>query len=542
MLAISLFGLKDRVHFDSIDVLDREIRIAAHLIGKASRCPDCRYRSRRIHSRYIRTVKDLPISGKNVSLQIRVRRFICVNANCSRKTFVEDVASFVDSHSRCSRRLFESDQQIGLALGGEAGSRLAKRLGIAVSGDTLLRRLNCLASKPILDLRVVGVDDWALRKGQRYGTLICDLERKCPIAILPTRSACELAQWLALHPEIEIVSRDRGGEYAKAAACGAPQATQIADRWHLLCNASHALLQTVEANLSKVNECLKDVSQIDQATPTQTDTRTAVQSNCVKDAIADPPRRSSPVSRRRLRYEQVIALKQQGKSIREIAKLTGISRGAVRRFYQADVFPERILRSRTGRISPYRETIMCLWHEGVQTARSIHAKLIEKGFKGSYFMVVRHLRRNKPDFESQSPQPARRCLVRTPRSITWLFTRARDELSELEHDQVRQIEKGCSEVKDASEIVRDFSAMVRNRDCLRWEKWLERATASTVPPAIRRFASTSKKDAAAIKAALSLPWSNGQLEGQINKLKMIKRQMYGRANLKLLEHRLLCVA
>ncbi len=316
MLANALFGFGARVRFDSFELLESEVRVFAHISGKTSRCPDCRCRSSRVHSRYIRTIKDLPISGKNVSLQIRVRRFICVNANCLRKTFVEDASTIVDPHSRCTRRLFESEQQIGLALGGEAGSRLAERLGIVVSGDTLLRRLNCLASKPIPALRVVGVDDWALRKGQCYGTLICDLERKCPIAILPTRSADELAQWLALHPEIEIVSRDRGGEYAKGAASGAPQATQIADRWHLLCNASNALLKTVEANILKVNECLKELPLIDQKIPT-------VPSKSTNDSPINPPSRSSPVSSRRLRYEQVLALKQQGKSIREIAKSTG---------------------------------------------------------------------------------------------------------------------------------------------------------------------------------------------------------------------------
>ena len=302
------------------------------------------------------------------------------------------------------------------------------------------------------------------------------------------------------------------------------------------------MLKTVEANISKLNECLKEVAPIDQAMPVRTDTRTAIQSNCGKDAVRDFPSRSSPISPRRLRYEQVIALKQQGKSIRKITKLTGLSRGAVRRFYQADEFPERVHRPRTSRISPYCKVISSLWREGCRTARSIHEELIKQGFKGSYYMVVRHLRRNQPELESQSTLPARRCPVRSPRSIAWLLTRPRDNLSESEIEQVKQIERGCGEVQNASEIVRDFSEMIRNRDCLKWGNWLERATASTVPQAVRGFASTLRKDAAAIKAALALPWSNGQLEGQINKLKLLKRQMYGRANLKLLEHRLLCVA
>jgi transposase len=170
------------------------------------------------------------------------------------------------------------------------------------------------------------VDDWALRKGQQYGTLICDLERKCPVAILPTRSAEVLARWLILHPEIEIVSRDRGGEYAKGCACGAPQATQVADRWHLLCNARRALLKTVEENISKVNECLEDMNSDTSVTPRQGDSDMEVPSSNANDSLVSAACRSGPITHAQLRYEQVVALKQQGKGIREIARETGMSR------------------------------------------------------------------------------------------------------------------------------------------------------------------------------------------------------------------------
>jgi transposase len=438
--------------------------------------------------------------------------------------------------------LLETETKLGLVLGGEAGSRLAEHLGITVSGDTLLRRIDCLASKPVPSLHVVGVDDWALRKGQRYGTLICDLERKCPVAILPTRSAEVLARWLMLHPEIEVVSRDRGGEYAKGTACGAPQATQVADRWHLLCNASQALMKTVERNISKVNECLKDVNSDAPVTPQQDDSEMAVQSSIANDSPVRVACRPIPITRAQLRYEQVVALKQQGKGIREIARSTGMSRGTVRRFYQADTFPKRVFQQRTSYIFTYREAIADLWRQGLQTARAIHEELRNRGFKGSYYMVARHLRRCKSELEIKTPKSVRRNQVVSPRSVVWLLTRRVDDLSAEEIEKVKQIETGCCEIRRASEIVRDFSDMIRNRDRAKWECWLENATAPTAPRAIRSFASNLKKDAAAIKAALELPWSNGQLEGQINKLKMLKRQMYGRANLKLLEHRLLCVA
>jgi len=210
--------------------------------GEAGCCPVCRRESRRIHSRYKRRVKDLPWEGIPVRIELRVRRFFCGTEDCGQQIFTERLPNTVRRYGRRTCRLSASLEQITLALGGSAGSRLAHQLGILASGSTLLRQLRRKVIKPSAHApRVLGIDDWAWRKGHRYGTILCDLERGNVVDLLPDRSSESTAQWLRTHPGTEIISRDRASLYAQAATAAAPQAVQIADRWHLLHNLSEAL-------------------------------------------------------------------------------------------------------------------------------------------------------------------------------------------------------------------------------------------------------------------------------------------------------------
>jgi transposase len=211
--------------------------------GEASHCPECHQESRRIHSRYRRRLSDLPWEGIPVRIELRVRRFFCNSEDCGQQIFTERLPKTVQRYSRRTCRLSLSLQQITSALGGSAGSRLAKQLGILTSGSTLLRQLRRKLIKPSAQgPRVLGIDDWAWRKGHRYGTILCDLERGKVVDLLPDRSAESTAEWLRAHPGTEIVSRDRASLYAQAATIAAPQAVQVADRWHLLHNLTEAFI------------------------------------------------------------------------------------------------------------------------------------------------------------------------------------------------------------------------------------------------------------------------------------------------------------
>jgi len=212
-------------------------------------CPSCHRRSTRVHSRYVRRVADLPWHGIAVRLELHTRRFRCRNSLCAQRIFSERQPRVVAHYARKTVRLNAALELIGFAVGGEAGARLARELGLAVSPDTLLRRLRVASQKELTTPRIIGVDDFAFRRGQRYGTLLVDLVRRCPIDLLPDREAETLSAWLKAHPGIEIVTRDRSKTYASGITDGAPTAVQIADRWHLLKNLREALERLLKRQL-----------------------------------------------------------------------------------------------------------------------------------------------------------------------------------------------------------------------------------------------------------------------------------------------------
>ncbi|WP_210211904.1 ISL3 family transposase [Mesorhizobium sp. M1B.F.Ca.ET.045.04.1.1] len=204
-------------------------------------CPSCGCRTGRVHSHYMRRVADLPWQGRVVEIRLHARRFRCADPQCGQRIFTERLPETVQPRARRTARLGESHLAIGFAVGGESGSRLSRKLAMPVSGDTLLRMIRAAGFEPPAAPRVVGIDDWAWRKGQRYGTIICDLERNRVLDLLPDRNANTVASWLKRHPGIEVIARDRAGVYADGARRDAPDATQVADRWHLLQNLGEAL-------------------------------------------------------------------------------------------------------------------------------------------------------------------------------------------------------------------------------------------------------------------------------------------------------------
>jgi transposase len=392
---------------------------------------------------------------------------------------------------------------------------------------------------------VLGVDDFALRKRQTYGTVLIDLERHRPVALLPDRTAATLAHWLQQHPGVQVISRDRAKAYAEGARQGAPGALQVADRFHLLQNLAAALDQVFTTHgktLDAVNAVLRQ-----QPVPLSTG-GIAVSVGPSTTVTLAQQRAAQRQDRRQLLHERVWALHRHGWTLTAIAQHLGLSLRTVQRDLQTTTFPGRKQRSDCGRslLDPYKTTLLERWNAGCPTARRLCEDLRHRGYAGSYTLVAAYVRRLR---QSQGLAPGQRCSQPslpsvteppckplTPRRATWLVLRRGEQRTDEEAQHLSLLRTQQAEVAEAIELAQDFAHLVRRRRAARLDAWLERATTSTVS-AFQRFASGLKDDYAAIKAGITRRWSNGPVEGQINRLKMLKRQMFGRAGLDLLSRR-----
>jgi len=347
--------------------------------------------SRAVHSRYRRRPADLPSLGRMVRVSLRVRRFYCRNAVCPRQTFAERVPQLVAPFARRTHRLAEAQGRTGAALGGEAGARLLSRLSMPASADTVLRLLKRLPLPHETEPRVIGVDDWAKRRGRSYGTIVVDLEQRRVVDLLPDRTAATLAGWLRQRPGIEVVARDRSTEYASAIAIGAPAAVQVADRWHLLAN----LRQAVERWLAGAHGRLRRLP----AMPDEAGAVPARRTGPFSCSAADEQVRSDSRARRLALYDEVQRRQAAGEPLISIARAMKLARGTVRSYAYASSFPERAARrpghSTIDRHLPHLQARLA---EGCEDGAVLWRELQAQGFTGTARLVRRWLseRRRKP--------------------------------------------------------------------------------------------------------------------------------------------------
>jgi transposase len=482
----------------------------------SSSCPKCGTESAHIHSQYLRRLTDLPMSGLRVRLVLLARRFRCGEVACVREIFAERfAASVLAPWSRRTARLDQIVHCLALALGGRPAASFARRLMMPVSNDTLLRVVRRFGAPTFPPPAVVGIDDWAWRRNHRYGTLICDLDRRRTIALLPDREPATAEAWLMGQPQISVVARDRGGGYALAAQRALPDATQVADRWHLIENASRAFVDAVGKSMRAIR-------------------------NAIGTATINPELLTAA---ERIQYEgylrreetnaAILELSKGGATIKQIVRSTGFSRGLVRkvlRGQRTDVF-----RIREGSLEAYLPWLDEQWSAGVHNGAELWRRLKQQGFRGCLRVVgewaARRRRADEVGANAISRKPSARTIAR-------LLTIGPDRLSKAETVTVAAIEAGAPMLVEARDLIAAFQAMVRKRLPNELDPWLDRAKASLVAS----FASGVIKDEAAVRAAMTLHWSNGQTEGQITKLKLVKRQMYGRGKLDLIQARVIGVA
>jgi transposase len=407
-------------------------------------------------------------------------------------------------------------------------------LSIAASDDTVLRRIR---QKPeqepsVLPIRNLGVDDWAWRKRQDYGTILVDLDLHRVADLLPDRAAESFSEWLKQHPEIVTVSRDRCGIYAEGAALGAPQSQQIADRFHLVLNLSATMERVLEERSRQLVLPPLEDPAIESQPLTDGDSR-------IDTSRTTPtrPTQSELKRQRRLeRYGQVVALFRSGQSQAAISRALGIERKTIRRWLRRGEFPERKPpHRRPPKVSEFSAYLEQRWNEGCHNASRLYHEIREKGYSGKRAMVARFVAGWRKTGKAVRPNAPERI---SPKHAAILVTRAADQMKDEQQRLLDRIANQCPDVLALRQIALSFRAALTAENSTYLRRWIEGAKRNEFGHIVR-FAYGLQKDISAVSAAVDTSWSTGQVEGQINRLKMIKRQMYGRAGFELLRARVL---
>jgi transposase len=421
-------------------------------------------------------------------------------------------------------------QEIGFSTCGKGGERLSSQLGIPVSDATLLWSLYLLPLPPVGQVDVIGIDDWSYRRGKRYGSIIVDLRTHKIIDLLPERTVASVVAWLEAHPEVEIVSRDRGGTYVDGATQGAPLATQVCDRWHILKNLGEA----VEAFFIRAHIRLPETAK---ATPTLERPLTTYSATPAQQA-----RTQARLLRKWKLYQRIQELHEGGMSLRKISEELGLARNTVRKYFRQP--PEQPLPTprplQASKLDHFEDYILTCLSQGCSNAAQIYREITALGFSGGQTNVrayVAHLRKSTAYGTTALSRKGWAQAV-SPRALRWLLTRERTDLDQEEQAQLDQLLQSSSEVQIIHTLLHTFLDMVRERKHQLLRPWMEEANKSTILE-LKSFVVGIERDYDAVKQALRLPWSQGVTEGKVNKLKTIKRQMYGRASFPLLRRRLL---
>jgi len=467
-------------------------------------------------------------------LWVTVRRFRCRNPVCPRRIFCERLPKIARPHGRQTDRTAEIVRLIGYVAGGRPGQRLLARLSIATSEDTVMRRVRQMASQVLdsIPIRNLGVDDWAWRKGQEYGTILVNLDLRRVVDLLPDRAAESFSGWLAHHPEIATISRDRCGLYAEGASLGAPQAQQIADRFHLILNLSSTMERVLEERSRQLVLPPAEDFTLDAANPV------IVTEPPLPIPAPPPPTQSQLRRQRRLDlYQQVVTMFEAGMTQAAISRELKMERKTVRRWLRRGQFPERKSpHRRPPKVNAFAEYLQQRWNEGCHNASRLYQDIRQKGYAGKRAMVARYVAGWRTAGKATLSRAAERI---APKHAAILVTRAAEEMSDEQRLLFERVAVQCPEVLEMRTLALGFrDALLKADSSGPMYQWIEKAKRSVFGPVVR-FAFGLQKDISAVAAAVETTLSTGQVEGQINRLKTIKRQMYGRAGFELLRARVL---
>ncbi|WP_327732927.1 ISL3 family transposase [Streptomyces nojiriensis] len=518
----------DGVVVDGVEVDENAVAIDVHAGQRAVTCPACGMAALRVHSTYRRRLADRPIGGRRVVLRLMVRRFFCDNAACKRRTVAEQVEHLTTPHQRRTVAVARIVQAIGLAVGGRADARLADYLPVRVSRDVILREVRRLPDPPSGQVTVLGIDEFAFRKGATYGTVLIDVETRRPIDLLPDRTADTVAAWLADHPGIEVICRDRCSTFSQAAARAAPDAIKVADRWHLL----HSLARAVERTAHQHRACLRNEAEtedLDQhREPSDPATLAALIGPLEPNALPD----GQLLARVRQWHTDIHQLRERGWTISAIADRLGRDRKTVRHYLNTDL--DQILASArerrpNGHINRFKPYLQQRFRGGATNAAALFREIRDRGYRGSRVVVTKYIATLRAG--TAVPEPPRP--IPSPRRITTWIMRHPDTLTDSQREHLESILAACPDLATARDLAHEFSAIARERRGRDLTGWMARAL-DQGPQPVQGFAAFLQNDWDAVVNGLTLKWSSGAVEGQVTRIKLIKRRSYGRASFALL--------
>jgi transposase len=468
-LCARLLPPAEHLTFQKLIIDEPGFILEATMISATSTCPDCHQPTARIHGRYPRTLADVPWATAPMTLRLLVRRFRCCTATCPRHTFAERLPSVAPPYARTTTRFATTQANTGLALGGAAGARHLARHGLPGSRNTLLRRVRRVALPAGPAPTIIGVDEWAWRKGQRYGTLIVDLQRGCPIDLLEDRAADTVATWLQAHPDITIVARDRAEAYAAGIRQGAPEATQVADRFHLLKNVAAALQEVFNAHHG-------EMAQRNQVPPPEPIPQDDDAGTAPTALPVTPTKAQQQITHNRAKrvaeYEQAHAFHQQGWTMKAISAHLGRHHRTIKKYLETSTFPERPPRRRPPSIlDPYKTFLCEHWQAGCHSVKELFHAIQAQGFAGKYSIVAAYVSRLRPPQgritrRRRADPPAPIVAVDkplTPSRAAWLVMRREATLDDDEKQQLTWLQSQDGDIAEAITLTQDCAALVRQR-------------------------------------------------------------------------------
>jgi transposase len=489
------------------------VRVWARARAEGAACPRCGWWCTRVHGSYLRRLADAGIGGRAVVIWLRVRLLCCGNAGCPAGTFAEQPGGLAVRYARRTVLAGRVLAAVAAAVAGRAGCRLAGVLAVGVSRHTLIRMLARAPDRPPGRVRVLGVDDFSLRRGSTYATLLVDMEAGVPVDVLPDREAATLEAWLRAHPGTEVICRDRATAYAQAARDAAPDAAQVADRWHIW----HNLCGHARDTVARHRDCISAPAAGQQPQP-------------------GPGGREVPADLEAVitrRHAAVQQMRAAGQTLPQAAAALGLSKQVTGRFWRAADAGKLLAGSATPGLDPYKPYLRQRWNQGITRITALHAEITAAGYHGCYMTTCRYASMFRL---AAPPRPA---APPTIRQATAMILRDPARLDPGEQAQLATLRGRCPELNALASHVTAFAKILTGRHGSQLDAWLTAVEADPAQPSLHAFATGIRQDYQAVTNALTLPWNSGKIEGLNTRTKLLKRQMYGRASFALLRKRIL---